>query len=95
MNKTTNKFSAEVRERAVRMVLEHEGDYASRWAAIVSVAGKIGCVPQTLHTWLEKTDIDGGRRAGVTTEVAADSAVGRKGYPQQIQLGPDGRLAGR
>ena len=51
MSKTTNKFSTEVRERAVRMVLEHEGDYSSRWAAIVSIAGKIGCVPQTLHTW--------------------------------------------
>ena len=71
MNKTTNKFSSEVRERAVRMVLEHEGDYSCRWAAIVSIAEKIGCVPQTLHSWLEKADIAGGRRAGVTTEVAA------------------------
>ena len=71
MNKTTNKFSSEVRERAVRMVLEHEGDYSSRWAAIVSIAEKIGCVPQTLHSWLEKADIADGRRAGVTTEVAA------------------------
>ena len=50
-SKTTNKFSAEVRTRAVRMVLDHEGDHASRWAAVVSIAGKIGCTPQTLNEW--------------------------------------------
>ena len=70
MSKTTNKFSTEVRARAVRMVLDHEGDYPSRWAAIVSVAGKIGCVPQTLHEWVRKSEIDSGKRGGVTTDMA-------------------------
>ena len=67
---TTNKFSSEVRDRAVRMVLEHERDYPSRWAAVVSIAEKIGCVPQTLHEWVKKAEVDAGKRAGVPTEVA-------------------------
>ena len=70
MNKTTNKFSTEVRARAVRMVLDHEGDYPSRWSAIVSVSEKIGCVPQTLHEWVRKTEVDSGKRAGVPTDMA-------------------------
>ena len=70
MSKTTNKFSPEVRERSVRMVLDHEGDYPSRWAAVVSVAEKIGCVPQTLHEWVKKAEIDSGQRAGVPSEMA-------------------------
>jgi transposase-like protein len=70
MSKTTNKFSTEVRARAVRMVLDHEGDYSSRWAAIVSVSEKIGCVPQTLFEWVKKTEVDTGKRAGVTTDMA-------------------------
>ncbi|PXW74553.1 transposase [Blastomonas natatoria] len=70
MSKTTNKFAPEVRARAVRMVLDHEGDRPSRWAAIVSIAAKIGCVPQTLHEWVKKAEVDSGKRAGVPTEMA-------------------------
>ena len=70
MSKTTNKFAPEVRERAVWMVFDHERDYVSRWAAVVSTAGKIGCVPQTLHEWVKKAEVDSGKRAGVPTDVA-------------------------
>ena len=63
----TNKFSPEVRERAVRMVQEHRGEYPSLWAAIESIAPKIGCVAQTLNEWVERNEVDTGARAGVTT----------------------------
>jgi len=67
MRKST-KFSPEVRERAVRMVLEHRAEYPSLWAAIESISAKIGCVPQTLHEWVKKSEIDSGTREGVTSE---------------------------
>ena len=65
--KKSNKFSPEVRERAVRMVQQHRGEYPSLWAAIESIAPKIGCVPQTLNEWIKRDEIDNGMRAGVTT----------------------------
>jgi transposase len=70
MNKKSNKFSPEVKDRAVRMVLEHRGEYPSLWAAVESIALKIGCVPQTLLGWVQRHEVDTGTRAGVTTSDA-------------------------
>jgi transposase len=69
MNKS-NKFSPEVRERAVRLVLEHRGEYPSLWAAVESIAPKIGCVPQTLLEWIKRAEVDAGERPGTTTAEA-------------------------
>ncbi|MBH2008546.1 MAG: IS3 family transposase [Xanthomonadaceae bacterium] len=68
--KKSNKFSPEVRDRAVRLVQEHRGEYPSLWAAIESIAPKIGCVPQTLHEWVKRAEVDAGKREGVTTSEA-------------------------
>ncbi|AJE45023.1 Transposase [Celeribacter indicus] len=70
MSKTTNKYSPEVRERAVRMVLDNAGQHESRWQAIVSISAKIGCSTNTLNDWVKKAEIDRGDRAGVSTEMA-------------------------
>jgi transposase len=64
---TSNRFSREVRERLVRMVLEHRGEYPSLWAALGSIAPKIGCVPQTLNDWVRKYQVNAGERAGTTS----------------------------
>ena len=69
MNKS-NKFSPEVRERAVRMVREHRGEYPSLWATGELFAPKIGCVPQTLLGWIQRYEVDSGVRDGVTTAEA-------------------------
>jgi transposase len=68
--KKSNKFSPEVRERAVRMVQEHRGEYPSLWAAVESIAPKIGCVAQTLLDWVKQAEIDAGARPGVSTTEA-------------------------
>ena len=68
MNNKSNRFSPEVRERAVRMVQEHRGEYPSLWAAIESISAKIGCVPQTLHEWVRKQEVDAGARPGITSD---------------------------
>ena len=65
------RYSQDVRERAVRMVLEHRGEYASEWAAIQSVASKIGCSAETLRNWVRRTQVDTGSREGVTSEERA------------------------
>jgi len=68
---TAGRYSPEVRERAVRMVLEHEREHSSQWAAIVSIASKIGCTPETLRKWVRREEIDTGRRGGLTSDQRA------------------------
>jgi transposase-like protein len=68
MNKKPNKFSPEVRERAVRLVREQRNEHPSLWAAVESIAGMIGCTPQTLHEWVKRDQVDQGERAGMTTD---------------------------
>lgn len=65
---TSKRYSPEVQERAVRMVLEHEGEHASQWAAISSVAEKLGCTVETLRRWVRQAERNQGRRSGLTTE---------------------------
>jgi transposase-like protein len=69
MNKRVG-YSPEVRERAVRMVLTSEHEHSSRWAAIKSVASKIGCTPETLRSWLNKSEVDSGEKPGTTSDQA-------------------------
>lgn len=70
MSKTTNKFSLEVRERAVRLVLDNEAQHPSRWQAVMSIVAKIGCTPQALNDWVKKAEVDSGRRADIPTDMA-------------------------
>jgi transposase len=79
MSKTTNKYSPEVRERSVRMVLDHEGQHESRWAAILSISSKIGCAPQTLNEWVKKAEVDGGRHADGDRREAEGLGAGEPG----------------
>jgi len=69
MNATRNKFSPEFRDRAVRMVEEHRGDYPSEWAAMTSIAGKVGCTTETLRRWCRE---EASRRAGPAAQAASD-----------------------
>ena len=66
MNKQT-RYSPEIRERAVRMVFEHQAEYDSQWAALNSIAGKIGCTAETLRKWVRRAERDQGLRNGLTT----------------------------
>ena len=67
---TSNRFSPGIRSRAVRPFLDHEHEHSSRWSAIMSVVGKIGCTAQTLNEWVKKNEVDNGKRVGVPTDVA-------------------------
>ena len=64
---TRNTYSTEVRARAVRMVLERQGEHGSQWAAILSVSSKIGCAAQSLHRWVSQTERNQGKRAGLSS----------------------------
>jgi transposase len=70
MSKAT-RYSPEVRERAVRLLQEHEREYASQWAAMQSIASKIGCTAETLRSWVRQAERDAGRRPGLTTDEQA------------------------
>ena len=61
------RYPPEVRERAVRLVLEHQENYDSQWAALTSIAGKIGCTAETLRKWVRRAEVDQGKRAGLTS----------------------------
>ena len=64
---TSKRYAPEVRERAVRMVFDHEGEHDSQWAAIGSIAAKMGCTAETLRKWVRQAERDRGRRSGATT----------------------------
>ena len=73
---TAGRYSPEVRERAVRMVLEHEREHSSQWAAIVSIAGKIGCTPETLRKWVRQEETDTGRAGPDERPAGPDERAG-------------------
>src|SRR2546422_11181470 len=85
-----SRFSPEVRERAVRMVFEHTQEHASQWAAITSIAEKIGCAAETLRSWVRQAERDGGQRPGLTTDERARFKQLREGGarpPSQVMVG--------
>jgi transposase-like protein len=92
-----SSFSPEVRDRAVRMVLEQHGKYDAQWAAITSIAEKVGCTAETLRSWVRQAERDGGRRVGLTTEESVGSPKALSRRPSLPTLSPSplprGRLA--
>src|SRR3954464_5919323 len=68
MTRKTRPYSAEVRERAVRLVLDHQHEHSSQWAAIGSIAAKIACTAETLRSWVRQAERDQGLRGGSTSE---------------------------
>lgn len=65
--KKSHRYSPEIKQRAIRLVQEHRGEHSSQWSAIVSIASKIGCTPQTLREWVKQHEIDSGTREGLST----------------------------
>ena len=89
-SKTANKFSPEVRARAVQLVVDHEHEHASRWSAIVSIASKIGCTSQTLNEWVKKAERDSGHKPGLTSDIATRLKAlqhANRGYAQALAGG--------
>src|SRR5579875_2716025 len=70
MGKTSKRYPVEVRERAVRLVLEHRGEYETEWAAISSIALKMGCTAETLSKWVRQAEVDRGSRPGLSSAEA-------------------------
>jgi len=70
MSKTPNKFSPGVRERAVRLVPDNEGQHESRWQAVMSISATIGCAVQTLDEWVKRAEVDCGKRPGIPSDMA-------------------------
>ena len=64
----STRYSPELRERAVRMVFDHESEYPSQWQAVVSIASKIGCTVEALRRWVRQAEVDAGRRGGLSTD---------------------------